>query len=271
MQSVLNCAAVLFSQPAPHIDLVSTYSLKNVQQSVARRDPVTGEQTNKLRKSYANKLKDLGLEGRNQATKSNNELWGLVDPAWDVVVESGLNVWQEQHGKLMLDESDVDGIVGMLDSALGGMQQGRMPKKEHEDWKKHLGFDEANQIANGPAKPLPHPAANVPLAQASKTGAPNPAFLAKTGAAAAMRASAPASPHNANGPTIAARPDRTGKKRRYDESSYEGYDDDGYDTGGDSNRRGSGAAGGGKRQKRKVSGRQAGYYSQLAIPEDFSK
>jgi hypothetical protein len=264
VRSVLNCAAVPLSQPAPHIDLVSTYSLKNVQQSVARRDPVTGEQINKLRKSYANKLKDLELEGRNQATKSKNELWGLVDPAWDIVTESGVNVWQEQHGKLMLDESDVDGIMGMLDSALGGMQQGRMPKKEHEDWKKHLGLDEANQAANGPTKPLPHPISNVPLAQGSKTGAPNPAFLAKTGVAAAIRNSAPASPRNANGAAIAARPDRTGKKRRYDESSYEGYDDDGYDTGGDSNRRGSG---GGKRQKRKVSGRQASYYSQIAAPE----
>ncbi|QIX02257.1 hypothetical protein AMS68_007774 [Peltaster fructicola] len=50
----------------------------------------------------------------------------------------------------------------------------------------------------------------------------------------------------------ALRPDRTGKKRRYDESSYEGYDDDGYSTGGvdDAGRRINGA----KRVKRKMAG-----------------
>lgn len=246
------------------------YLLKNLQQSVARQDPVTGEKINPLRKSYVNKVRDLGLEGKNKATKGQNELWGLVNPQWDDVTESGHTLWQEQRGELILSESGIDNIMGMLDSALGGMKEGKLPRKEHEEWKGMLGLDETNAAPNGPAKPLPHASTYVPLAQGSKTGAPNSAFLAKTAPGTAIKNSAPASPRSANGPTIASRPDRAGKKRRYDESSYEGYDEDGYDTGGDSNRRGSGG-GGGKRQKRKVRGRQSGFYSQFAAPDPFSK
>jgi hypothetical protein len=239
------------------------YSLKTLQHSVARRDPVTGEKINPLRKSYTNKVKDLGLEGKVKATKSQNELWGVVDPRWDIIAEGGQTQWQAQRGELMLGDSAMENVLGMLDSALGGMREGHLPKAEHEKWKGLLGLDESTTAAAGPAKPLPHPSSYVPLAQGSKSGAPNPAFLAKTALGAAVRNSAPASPRNANGPAVAVRPDRAGKKRRYDESSYEGYEDDGYDTGGvdDSNRRGSG---GGKRQKRKVRGRDAGYYSQFA-------
>lgn len=254
MQSVLNCAAVVFSQPTPDTDLISTYTLKNLQHSVARFDPVTGEKFNGLKKSYRSKLK--GLEGRNQATKSQAELWGFVNPEWDQPRGDGQDLWMEHKGKLMLDQSDLDGIMGVLDDALGGMQQGHLPHPQHENWKKTLGLDDANQAANGPVKPLPN-ALNAP-----KVGAQNP-LLSKTSAATAMRSSAPASPRNANGAGIAARPDRTGKKRRYDESSYEGYDDDGYD----SERRGSA----GKRQKRKVSGRRAGFYSQIMDVDDVSR
>ena len=263
MQSVLNCTAVLPSVPGPDVDLMSMYSLKPLQHSVARRDPVTGEKINPLRKSYTNKVKDLGLEGKVKATRSQNELWGVVNPEWDWVTENGQTQWQVQRGELMLGDGDVENVLGMLDGALGGMKEGHLPKAEHEKWKSLLGLDETTTAATGPAKPLPHPTSYVPLAQGSRIGAPNPAFLTKTAPGAVVRNPAPASPRNANGPAVVVRPDRAGKKRRYDESSYEGYEDDGYDTGGvdDSNRRGSG---GGKRQKRKVRRRESGYYSQFA-------
>jgi hypothetical protein len=241
---------------------MSLYSLKNLQQSVARRDPVTGEKINVLRKSYTNKVKDLGLEGRNKATKSVNELWGLVDPGWNSLEADGRTVWETRRADALLGEHDMDSMLGLLDSALGGVREGHLPKAEHEHWKGLLGLDEAANAAAAATKQPPHPSSSVPLAQGSKIGAPNPAFLAKTAPGAAVRNSAPASPRNTNGPGVASRPDRAGKKRRYDESSYEGYEDDGYDTGGvdDSNRRGSS---GGKRQKRKVSGRQPGFFSQF--------
>ena len=260
---MLNCPAIPPLVPAPDIDLMSLYSLKNLQQSVARRDPVTGEKINVLRKSYTNKVKDLGLEGRNKATKSLPELSELVNPGWNRLEADGKTAWQTQRAEALLGEHDTDAMLEALDSAMAGMRPGHLPKTEHARWKDLLGLDEAaNAAAAATTKPPPHPSSSVPLAQGSKTGAPNPAFLAKTAPGAALRTSAPASPRNASGPGVASRPDRAGKKRRYDESSYEGYEDDGYDTGGmeDSNRRGSG---GGKRQKRKVSGRQPGFFSEF--------
>ena len=242
------------------MDVLSIYNLKPLQQSVARRDPVTGEKINVLRKSYTNKVKQLGLEGAPDAVKGSNSVPGLVHPLWDVVAADGTTTWQQQRGELMLDENDVSSMLGMLDDAMVGMKAGRLPEPEHGKWKRYLGLDETAATVAAPAKPLQHPP-NGPTAFASKTG---PDFLTRTAPVATIRNSVPASPRNANGPGVQpARPGRTGSKRRYDEGSWEGYDENGYDSPAmdDAGRRGSGA-GAGKRQKRKVSGRQVGYYAQ---------
>ena len=227
--------------------MLSLYGLERIQGSVARRDLVTGEKINKLRSSYTGKVKDLGLEGKNKASKNQFELMGLMDPDWDAPLQDGRTLWDERMGDATTDlMNGGKGVLDLLDGALSGMRPGHLPKQEHEHWKGLLGLDET--AANQPPttnKPLPGMAPAPP-----KTAATN--LLSKT---APMRNSAPSSPRNA----ITARPERTGKKRRYDESSYEGYEEDGYSTGGDTGRRGSG----GKRQKRKVSGRLSGYYSQL--------
>ena len=264
---MLNCPAIPLLVPAPDVDLFTLYSLKSLQQSVARRDPVTGEKINVLRKSYTNKVKDLGLEGKNKATKALvPALLPLVDPRWNDREADGRTVWQSQRGNALLGEHNPESMMRLLDSTMGGMKAGHLPKAEHEHWKGLLGLDEAANAAAAATKQPPHPSFSIPLAQGSKIGAPNPTFLAKTAPGAAVRNSAPASPRNTNGAGV-ARPDRAGKKRRYDESSYEGYEDDGYDTGGvdDSSRRGSG---GGKRQKRKVSGRQPEFFEKFS-PENL--
>lgn len=150
-------------------------------------------------------------------------------------------MWQDQRGEALLeDDGDMEIALSKLDAALGGMKPGRMPKAEHESWKAMLGLDET-AAANTTAVKQPPAPMKVPAS----------AFLAKTAPATAARNhSAPSSPGRVAGVN---RPERQGKKRRYDESSYEGYDlEDGYSTSGvdDTGRRGSG---GGKRQKRKVS------------------
>jgi len=227
-------------------NLLSLYDLTNVQASVARVDPVTGEKINKLRKHYAGKVKSLGLDGKNKPLKKELELQGLLDPAWDIELPDGRTLWQDQRGDALLETED-DGEMAMakLDLAFGGIREGQMPKKEHEHWRSELGLDDlpaptATANALGAAKQPPAPAIG-----RAPTG--TSAFLAKT---APSRNSAPSSPSR-----LGARPERSGKKRRYDESSYEGYDqEDGYSTGGvddTGGRRASG--GGGKRQKRKVS------------------
>ena len=168
-----------------------------------------------------------------------------MDPNWDTPLEGGKTWWDNQMGETMLGQHNPDKMLALLDSALD-MRPGHMPKQEHEHWKGQLGLDES--MANT-GKPTTNAAA--PLAP--KTAAST--FLSKTAPGAAMRSSAPASPRN-----LAGRPERSGKKRRYDESSYagyqEGYEDDGYSTAGMDDaggRRGSVSAS--KRQKRKVSGR----------------
>jgi hypothetical protein len=172
---------------------------------------------------------------------------GLVDPGWSTKLPDGRTWWQDQRGDALLQtEDDGELALSKLDAALGGMRPGQMPRAEHEQWKNSLGLDESPAILNAPAiKQPPVPATARPPTAAS-------VFLAKTAPGAAIRSSAPASPSRGAG-----RPERAGKKRRYDESSYEGYDqDDGYSTGGVDDTGGRRGSGGGKRQKRqKVSGR----------------
>lgn len=148
-----------------------------------------------------------------------------------MVVDGSKNLWQVQREEALLEkEGDEDGVLGKLESALGGMGVGHLPRKEHEEWRSLLGLDDATTaaavpVSNATSRPVALPASSTrpaPHAPASAV----PAHVSRTAPAAAARASAPASPSR----TTTARPERTGKKRRYDESSYEGYEEDGYST-----------------------------------------
>lgn len=196
---MLNCFAAFASlQPDLSKNLIEVYSLQALQASVARRDPVTGEKINKLRKSYETKSRNLGVEGRNKATAQEGHLQGFVDPLWDAEVSGGMTMWDQKMENVHMDKTDE--LLASLDNALK-LKPGRLPRAEYNEWRQQLGLDDA--ITRPPIKD------HVPEAP-------------------------PISPSG-------TRPDRAGKKRRYDESSYEGYDDD--------------LAGGGTRRvKRKVSG-----------------
>lgn len=233
------------SQPHATQNLIELYGLQSIQQKVARKDPITGEKINKMRKSYATKVKDLGLEGKNKAVSNQGELAAILDPDWNAMTANGSTWWDERWQELRLDDEKAQAqVLSKLDSALH-MEPGRLPAKEHEEWKSTLGLDDSASLAK--AAPAP---------SAVKQPAIN-AHLAKTAPAAAARGSAPSSPRNG------IRPDRTGKKRSYRDSSFEGYndgfEDDGYSTGGvdDTGRRRDST----KRQKRKVSVKDAGFYA----------
>ncbi|KAF2214778.1 hypothetical protein CERZMDRAFT_82700 [Cercospora zeae-maydis SCOH1-5] len=215
----------------PHVsqNLLALYDLSAIQRRVARVDEAGNKI--KLRKSYANKVKNLGLEGLNKATPNRGELEGLTDPGWSMEVAPGQTMWDQkwQENKLG-DPAAENELLGKLDSALQ-FQPGRLPKVEHESWKKTLGLDESTLAAKSLA-----------AAKDAKRPAP-PAHLAKTAPATAMKNSAPSSPRNGQ------RLDRTGKKRSYGDSSFEGYGE-GYedDTDLDDNGRRRDSS---KRQKRK--------------------
>jgi hypothetical protein len=244
LNSLLTPAAIPQSQPHPSHDLFHLYDLKRIQASVARKDPVTGEKINVMRKSYANKVKALGLEGRNKADKNLHELEGLCDPVWGTLVDGNRTMFQAhwENQNMVLGNADHENdMMRKLDAALK-MEPGKLPGKEHDHWKNMLGLDESAA-----------PAAAAKGSVLSKL--PTGSALAHTAPAMAARNSAPASPRG----TI--RPDRSGKKRRYNDSSFEGYDqeDDGHLSAGmdDTGRRVSGS----KRQKRKVGGKPPGYYA----------
>lgn len=202
-------------------------------------------------------MQDLHLDGRIKAQKGDAALQGLMDPAWDNDLPDGQTWWTEKMRECKLgDESAADNMSALLGSALDMLRPGHLPKTEHEMWKDRLGLDDTpntNPNTNLNTRALP----NGPAPYAQKSATSN--FLSKT---APARNSAPASPRNVGNGVAGHRPERTGKKRRYDESSYEGYDEDGYSTGGVDDTGGRRASAS-KRQKRKVSGRSEGFYTQF--------
>jgi hypothetical protein len=182
------------------------YNLRDIQASVRRYHPVTGEKINRLRKSYEGKLKDLGLPGKNKVTDNEKELQGLVDPNWDLPVQNGITLWEDRNPTADTEGPVKNDMLANLDAALS-FKPGRLPKADHEQWKALLAFDDNKAKSAAP----------------SKTAASN--FLKSTTDPLA-RKSAPASPRNVPG-----RPERTSKKRRYDDTSFEGYEEEGYSTG----------------------------------------
>lgn len=203
---------------------------------MARTDPVTGEKINKMRKSYEGKIKSFGLAGRNKAVKHEpGKSAGLME-----LVQWPDEEWHNQKvvGK-EVEKGLGDALLAKLDRAMK-MEPGPVPN--NEIWEDLLGHEKAKQIlapADVPAKKsIPNPTNTVrPNIQSNTTN---------TIARAAGEV---------------ARPKRSGKKRRYDEDSFEGYgegyvDDDG-DPGGAGYSSGDGEGsrrGGSSKKKRKMVG-----------------
>ncbi|KAK6443263.1 hypothetical protein LTR95_000088 [Oleoguttula sp. CCFEE 5521] len=219
-------------RPHPSSDLLGLYNLRDVQISVQRKDPITGEKVNRLRKSYEGKLKDLDLAGRNKATESNRILEGLVDADWDRVPDGADKTFWDLRfpEEVKLGSADHDALLGKLNKAFS-LKPGRLPRSEHNQWSHLLGTDDTAAKAAPVTSTVP---AKAPLSK----------FMTKTAPAVIAGRSAPSSPQSAAGRT-----QRKGAKRRYDDTAFEGYDEDGYSTGGLDDR---GAA---KRRKRQVSTR----------------
>ncbi|KAF2717755.1 Rox3-domain-containing protein, partial [Polychaeton citri CBS 116435] len=218
--------------PSMSTNILELYDLTRIQGSVARRD-ASGQKINRLRKSYQGKAKELGLEGNLKATEGGRELEGLADPGWDSVWPDGRTAFQVRHTETMLEAPSQKELLAKLDDAFS-LGSGQLPQAVHNEWKDYLKLDD-----------IPPPKPTNPLKAVGNKGAASN-LLSKTSPGAAIRSSAPASPRNLSG-----RPDRPGRKRRYDDSSFsgyqEGYEDDGYSTGGDAGRKGGSI----KRQKRK--------------------
>ncbi|KAL9089617.1 MAG: hypothetical protein Q9165_005649 [Trypethelium subeluteriae] len=170
----------------------------------SRRDPTTGDKINKIRKSYEGKIKTLGISGRNKSTTKSGELLSLFqipEDAWQATEVSTRNVKKGMTASL----------DAKLDRALK-MAPGKLPPGEADKWKSLLAVDEPAKSKPG-AGPTTDPA-NRKLG----TLPPPPSSNAKT-AAATSTTTAAAAAHSSE----LSRPQRANKKRRYDDSSFEGY------------------------------------------------
>jgi hypothetical protein len=224
----------VLQQPHPSQDLLTLYGLSPLAASVARNDPITGEKINKMRRSYEGQVKAFGLAGRNKAVKlEDNTPGGLVDlinwpdEEWHVQKVSGKE----------LEKGLSATMLAKLEKAMK-MEPGPVPK--NDEWENILGLEKLK-----PPVPLPEQKGKVAVSGTAKQQKMN-------GTAIKTAPGTPAADE-------AARPKRTGKKRRYDERSFEGYgegfvDDDGanLDADGYTSEEGSRKSGASKKKRKKV-------------------
>ncbi|MCJ1399911.1 hypothetical protein MMC11_003114 [Xylographa trunciseda] len=220
-------------QPHPSQELISLYGLSPLAATVARMDPVTGEKINKLRKSYEAQVKNFGLAGRNKAVKTEASVAGsLVNlMAWPE------DEWQNQvvAGKAL--EKGLSGVtLAKLEKAMK-FEPGLVPK--NDEWENILGLEKLK--------------APLPIVETKGKAAPQVVSKLQkiNGLVNGMTVGIPAGE--------VERPKRTGRKRRYDERSFEGYgegfvddDADGMDAGGYSSGEGSRKSSVSKKKRKKV-------------------
>jgi hypothetical protein len=213
--------AFSIARPHPSQNLVQLYGLEGI----ARKDLVTGEKINRLRKSYEGKVKSLHIAGKNRAVSMPQELTNLIqypDEEW----------YNQKVVNKEIPKEIPSSFLAKLERAVQ-MKPGPLPKAENEKWKGIIGSDE---VVVKP-KVLPENIGTKPtlLPNIVSHSHDQPTVLAS----AAMKST---------------RPDRAGKKRSYRDSSFKGYgegfvDDDPI---GDSAAEDDMKVGGPKKRRRKV-------------------
>lgn len=233
------CIAHAPQRPHPTQDLLALYGLQQLVASVARTDPVTGEK-NKMRKSYEGKVKMLGIAGRNKAVRHEPGVSGGLLELLSWPEEEWFN--QKVAGK-ELAQGLPSGTLAKMTEAFH-LEPGLVPR--NDEWENLLGHEKLKPVVEPKAKGPPPPAAR----------GPKPSHLSKgTG----MTSNNNTNNNTASGADV-VRPKRTGKKRRYDEHSFEGYGegfvddeaDPGHPDGGYSSADGSRKSNVSKKRRRKV-------------------
>ena len=195
------------SLPASHLssNLLSVFKLDPLAATVARFDPKSGEKINKMRKSYENYLKTLGLSGKNKSIK-HSEAVASGGAATKLMSLSEMAAWpaeewynQKVHGK-DIQKGLPEAIAGKLEKAFA-LNPGLVP--DGSKWEDILGFDRPK-----PNEPKVRKDSNVVNGQL-----PN--------GTSSLNSNANASIAGTGKEHIRAR--RNTKKRRYDDGSFEGY------------------------------------------------
>ena len=176
------------SRPHPSENLISLYRLDKVAAGVARKDPITGEKINKLRKSYEGKVKALQLSGKNKAVSTPDEFTNMLlfpDEEWLNQKVLGKNVEDGFHSS----------VLCKLEKAVQASPV-PLPTKESERWKNIIGTDEPPKLRTASDAIAKKPFQNIHNSSNSQ-------------AVSAV--------------TRSVRPERVGKKRSYLDCSFRGY------------------------------------------------
>ncbi|KAL9007182.1 MAG: hypothetical protein Q9188_000116 [Gyalolechia gomerana] len=190
-------------------DLLTLYGLKPLADTVARLDPDTGKKINKVRKSYEGKIKNFGLAGRNRAVKIDELSKGLLHMAqWPA---------EEWHNQKVHGRDVRDGFSQATMQKLGNamsMRKAPVPDTAEYSWDDLLGTEKA--------KPLSLADERLEKPRRQENG------VKVNGQINGVRTQSEKASI-----TKADRPKRTGKKRRYDDHSFEGYGEGYLDDEGD--------------------------------------
>ena len=193
--SAMSCAVI--PKPDIHVsqNLISLFGLDDIAKSVERRNPVTGEKTNRLRKSYENHIKDF--PGRNKAVSRPGEFAALLE-----IPEEN---WQADHvAGREIYRGFPETLMKNLERLEHSMEPGTLPLDEDAKWRNALSLDE-------------------PMVKSSGQQPPAKGNLGKTPVQ---------DPTTASVESERPRPLRRGTQRSYNDSSFEGYNeafDDGSD------------------------------------------
>ena len=200
---------------------MTVFQLDPLAATVARFDPKSGEKINKMRKSYENYLKPLGLSGRNKSVK-HEEAVAAGGPAAKMMGLNEISAWPEEEwqNQRVLGKDVAKGLPDVLKSKLEkALTMNPGPVTDGAKWEDILGID----------RPNPN---NGKIRKDSKTNGsfPNGASVSNANAASTAQGTG----------TDNIRARRNNKKRRYDDGSFEGYgegyvddemDHEGYESG----------------------------------------
>lgn len=236
------------SKPYLTQDLLSVFGLQPLVASVARTDPITGEKINKMRKSYEGKLKALKLAGRNRAVKHEVETNDAGNPKEGRLLGLlELATWPEEewHNTKMMGREVQKGISNATQAKLEKathMLPGPVPKQGV--WDELIGLERTkpDQASKKPESQKKQPGLEVAKSSKVKSNgvAGQSGSLQKLGHPSNLTVKANGLINGARVDSGTSspidRPRRTGKKRRYDDHSFDGYgdgfmDDDGGEGG----------------------------------------
>lgn len=192
-------------KPHPSQDLIQLFRLTDIATEVRRFDPVTGEKINKLRKSYVGKIKSLKVSGKNEAPSYPGmwlpNLMIVPDDDWTNTVV---------RGKMPEDVTKTPDWSSKLKKALE-MAKGPLPSQLSQE------LATFTDLGAAPAGKLMKP--------------PNGRDALKRPALGVHARTTPVLPAK-----VLRRPERSGAKRSYDDTSFAGYgegfvdEDDGNST-----------------------------------------